>query len=130
MHTHMRTFAFQDKYVLTQMSILIACCVWHAVVSILSDEPYAKLADRIALGVLGGLYLLLQLTFVLYWRITVSVAYLCAILAHHGQCISALCSTVASWLVQLIFVPYWRVTVNAAYIRALLTFTATSLEGR
>ena len=56
---------------LSQMGILMLCCCWHATTSLFTNQPFAVLADRIALGVLGGCYFLLQLTFVLYWRITV-----------------------------------------------------------
>ena len=63
------------------MSLLILCCVWHAIVSQLNNNnnidddnnDTAEFADNIALGVLGGLFLLLQFSFVIYWRVAVSL---------------------------------------------------------
>ena len=74
---------------LSQMSILILCCVWHAIVSQLNnndddggsssdDNDTAEFADNIALSVLGGLFLLLQISFFIYWRVTV-----CTVIQHN-----------------------------------------------
>lgn len=54
------------------MSLLIATCIWHATIFKLKDESFASLADMIALIVLGFLYLTLQMTFFIYWRVSVS----------------------------------------------------------
>ena len=67
---------FQDKYILTSMSILCLVCVWHAVVPLLvdgDDDDEAVLADRIALGVLSAVYVFFHLFFFLWIYFSVSI---------------------------------------------------------
>ena len=57
---------------LSQMTVLIVACIWHAIIFQFNQEDFAVFADRIALGVLGGIYFLNQLGFLLYWKIMVN----------------------------------------------------------
>ncbi len=60
------------------MSILCLVCVWHSVVPLLvdgDDDDEAVLADRIALGVLSGIYVFFHLFFFLWIYFSVSMSY-------------------------------------------------------
>ncbi|CAD5124063.1 DgyrCDS12366 [Dimorphilus gyrociliatus] len=55
---------YLDKYILTSMTILISICVWHAIVPKLGlDDEDSEEADKIALGVLGAIYLVFHIFF-------------------------------------------------------------------
>ena len=60
-----------DRYVISQTSIMVIVCIWHAVVYQISNENDAKLADRIALIVMGSVYVLTHIIFFITWGATV-----------------------------------------------------------
>lgn len=67
--TQMDLLCFQDKYILTSMSILCLICIWHAIVPIIvrrGGKDTAEHADHIALGLLALIYVAFHILFV-FW---------------------------------------------------------------
>ena len=66
-------FWFQDKYLLASMIMLSAVCSWHAIVTtLLYDRSLADRVETIVLTVLGIVYLLFNVGFVIIIYLFVS----------------------------------------------------------
>ncbi len=72
-------FLFQDKYILTSMSILCSICVWHACIPrFLLTHESVHLADKIALAVIGCVYVMFHIFYFtwIYLQVTRELLYI------------------------------------------------------
>lgn len=58
---------YLDYYVVIQTAIMFLVSVWHAIVFQISNPGRARMADRIALIVLGGIYIIENVIFFFIW---------------------------------------------------------------
>ena len=71
---------FQDKYILISMGILCSVCVWHSVLpALIARYDYTPCYeyDRIVLAVLGVVFILFHLTFIVKILLVVSTKCHC-----------------------------------------------------
>ena len=69
-------FCFEDKYLLASMIMLSAVCSWHAIVTtLLYDRSMADKVETIVLTVLGVVYLLFNVGFVIIIYLFVSALF-------------------------------------------------------